>query len=64
MKKRQFTEGQIMNWVLYELIRSGSVYNMLDPRAIKMSGLSKEDYMFVINNYDALKAAYSTTKAK
>lgn len=50
----KFTPQQIMNWRAYELVRRGGRFNMFDPNARVVSGLSKEDYGFVMSNYEAL----------
>jgi len=50
-----FTKKQIRDWKAYEKVRSGGRYNMFDPRAKMAAGLSREDYLFVMSNYDKLK---------
>jgi hypothetical protein len=53
-----FTDQQLNDWKTYEHIRSSGQYNMLDPRARQLTGMSRDDYLFVIENYSALKKAY------
>lgn len=36
----------------YYDVQMGGAYNMLDPRACKLTGLSKEDYFDIIKNYN------------
>ena len=55
MKNRHFTERQIKHFKSYEMIRESGIYNMLSPQARISSCLSKEDYIFVMNNYEELK---------
>ena len=56
--KTKFTEEQIRNWRAYERVRTGGKYNMFDNRAIKSSGLTRPDYLFVMENYSELMAAH------
>tara|TARA_R100000742_G_C4256606_1_gene74478 strand:- start:658 stop:894 length:237 start_codon:yes stop_codon:yes gene_type:complete len=42
----------------YESIRRGGKYNMLDPMARKISGLSKDQWIAILKNYDDLYQAY------
>lgn len=62
----KFNDVQIENWRAFEDVRSSGAFNMYDPAAIECSGLEKEDYQFVMRNYDALKeqaTASATAKA-
>lgn len=52
-----FTSKQINAFKNYEIIRKSGHYNMFDPRARLSTGLTKEDYIFVMENYSALKEA-------
>ena len=54
-----FTNNQIANWMIYEEVRLSGDYNMFDQRAREMTGLDKEEYYFVMDNYTELKLAYS-----
>lgn len=42
----------------YEKVRKSRLYNMFDKRAIKLTGLSKDDYFWVIKNYNKLNELY------
>lgn len=55
--KTQFSEQQIKNWRAYERVRIGGRFNMFDPKARRATGLSGEDYSFVMRNYSELKEA-------
>ena len=33
-------------------VQMGGAYNMLDPRARELTGLSKKDYLDIIKNYN------------
>ena len=51
MMNSKFTSKQISDWRAYEKVRVGGRYNMFDPRAISLSGLTKDDYIFAMENY-------------
>lgn len=53
----KFTEEQLNNFKAYEKIRSSGRYNMFDRRAIIASGLSQNEYLFVMENYLELETA-------
>lgn len=50
----QFTNEQISHFRAYERVRSGGRYNMWDYRAIIATGLTQEQYFFVMGSYDQL----------
>lgn len=45
-------------FLTYERVRREGKYNMFDPNARMLTGLSKEDYIWVMNNYSELNAKY------
>lgn len=53
---KKFTTQQRDNFRAYERVRKGSRWNMYDPRAVRATGLDREEYVFVMNNFAALKA--------
>jgi len=54
-----FTNQQIENFKAYERVQMSCQYNMIMERvaAAATAGLSMSDYMFVIQNYTALREA-------
>lgn len=48
----------------YEVVRQQGYYNMLDPRARQLTGLSEEDYEYIIRNYTELMQKYPNVKEK
>ena len=52
-----FTEKQLKDWQVYEEVRSTGRFNMFDPRARCLTGLSRDEYMFVLEHYSELKDA-------
>ena len=54
---REFTEQQLLDWKAYERVRRSGEFNMFDSRARRRSGLSADEYTFVMRNYSALKHA-------
>ena len=57
MSDKEFTLNQLDMWLAFEGVRSSGLYNMFDPRAKRATGLSTEEYDFVMHNFSALKAA-------
>jgi hypothetical protein len=55
--KEGFTKKQLNDFKSYEIIRKSGAYNMFDSRARLSSGLTKDEYIFVMANYSALKEA-------
>lgn len=53
-----FTPQQLQHWVKYEKVRASGRFNMFDPRAISATGLVKEDFLFVMQNFDELETAF------
>lgn len=45
-------------YIKYEKVRKSGLYNMFDKRAIVLTGLSKDDYFWVIKNYNKLNELY------
>ena len=53
-----FTDKQIEDWKKYERVRESGIINMFDARTGGMlSGLSNDEYFFVLKNYSELKEA-------
>lgn len=48
----------------YELVRLNGKYNMLDEQARNLTGLSKEDYIFIIEHYTELMKQYPDVKER
>lgn len=40
------------DFVAYERVRVGGRFNMFDPRATALSGLSEERYLAILKHYD------------
>lgn len=51
----KFTEEDLSNWLQYESVRSSGLFHMFDSRARQKTGLSNDEYSFVMRNYSALK---------
>jgi len=52
-----FTAQQIKNFRAFVKVQKSNRYNMLDPRAAQAAGLTADEMVFVMDNYDALEAA-------
>ena len=53
--EKPFTEAHIAAYRAYEKVRSSGKYNMLDPKALLATGLSRPSYEFVMDNYSELR---------
>lgn len=56
-KKNSFTSDQIDNFTAYHKVQMSGRYNMFDNRARLATGMTKEEYMFVMSNYEELAKA-------
>ena len=52
---RKFTKQQLDNWRTYEDVRQEGQFNMLSPQARELTGLSQEEYLFVLKNFSYLR---------
>jgi hypothetical protein len=53
-----FTEKQIVNYCVYEQVRLEGQINMWDAlNGCRLSDLTKDEYIFVMENYSELKKA-------
>jgi hypothetical protein len=53
----KFSERQLSNWRKYEEIRIDGLFNMLDPRARELTGISRSEWVFCMDHYAELKQA-------
>lgn len=51
----QFTKEQLEHFRKYERVRSSGRYNMGDFRAVIATGLTQEQYFYVMGAYDQLR---------
>ena len=59
-----FTVQQILNFRKYLRVQMNGDYNMFDPRARAATGISREDYIFVMEHYSELKAQYDLQESE
>jgi len=59
-----YTQQQINNFRAYEFVRSSGHYNMFSAEARLSSGLTKEEYIFVMENYSELLEASEAKSAQ
>ena len=50
------TAAQIENWKEYEAVRVEGRFNMLDPNARALTGLTRDEYRYCLTHYTTLKA--------
>jgi hypothetical protein len=55
MTTKVHTPQQYENWKAYERVRARGRFNMFDPAARRATGLSREDYLYVMKHYASLK---------
>ena len=51
-----FTAKQLKDYKAYEKVRAGGKWNMFDPRAQAATRLTRDEYIFVMENFSALRA--------
>jgi len=52
-----FTPQQLRNFAAYEALRQEGQHNMASPQVAQILGISREEHLFILRNYVALKAA-------
>lgn len=52
------------NLVKYEVVKQQGIYNMLDPRARELAGISESTYRYIQKNYSYLMNKFPRTKVK
>ena len=57
MATKKYNAEDIADWKAYEEVRAEGRFNMFDPNARTLTGLSRSRYAFVMDNYSELKAA-------
>jgi hypothetical protein len=55
MDMTRYSDRDIIDWRTYERVRLCGTYNMFDPRAIDMTGLTRERYIFILENYCSIQ---------
>ena len=45
-------------WDEYRCIQDSGAYNMYDPNARAMTDLSKDEWIYIMKNYNSLKEKY------
>lgn len=58
-----FTQQQRDNWAAYEKVRLRGRFNMFDPKARQLTGLGRDEYLFVMENYVALRDSINACRA-
>jgi len=55
MDINRYSDRDIVDWHTYERVRLTGYYNMFDPRAREMTGLTRERYIFILENYSGIQ---------
>ena len=58
-----FTPQQLKDFAKYVRVQKSGQYNMFDPRARTATGLSRKQFLFVMDNYMGLQAAAIASQA-
>jgi hypothetical protein len=58
----KFTTEQLLYFEAYEQVRESAEYNMFDLRAAQAAGLTRDQHIFVMENYNALKLAFQAAQ--
>lgn len=61
-EKQKQDKKLMKKFALYETVRQLGYYNMQDPRAKKLTGLTKKDYNYIIEHYSKLISKYPDIK--
>lgn len=54
-----FTDAQLRAFGRYKKVQASGEFNMLSPQAMSAVGCTKAEYLFIIENYEALRLAHS-----
>jgi len=60
MNAPQFTAQELKNFAAYVKVQRGGRFNMFDPRAREITRMSMDEWVFVMEHYEALEAASQT----
>ena len=57
-----YTEIQLRNWANYEAVRASGFYNMFSFHAQEATGLTREEYAFCMEHFEALEKAHQAAE--
>lgn len=57
-----FSKEELDDFERYIKVQKSGKYNMFNPRARQQTGLTKERFLFVIENYSNMKTKYLEQK--
>tara|TARA_R110000796_G_scaffold58543_2_gene135226 strand:- start:129 stop:344 length:216 start_codon:yes stop_codon:yes gene_type:complete len=60
----RYSERDIIDWRGYERVRLAGHYNMFDPRAREMTGMTRERYIFILENYSGIQDQLAEMKVQ
>ena len=58
----EYTELQLRNWANYEAVRASGFYNMFSFQAQAATGLTREEYFFCMEHFEALEKAHQAAE--
>ena len=64
MDINRYSDRDIVDWRTYERVRLTGHYNMFDPRVREMTGLTRERYIFILENYSGIQDQLAEVKVQ
>jgi hypothetical protein len=58
-----FTDEQLMHFEAFEKVRESAEYNMFAIQAAEAAGLTRDEHLFILENYSALKVAFQAAQS-
>ena len=58
----RFSDRDIVDWRSYERVRLTGRFNMFDPRAREMTGMTRERYIFILEQYSNIQDQIAESK--
>ena len=58
----RFSDRDIVDWRSYERVRLTGRFNMFDPHAREMTGMTKERYIFILEQYSNIQDQIAESK--
>ncbi len=58
----RFSDRDIVDWRSYERVRLTGRFNMFDPNAREMTGMTKERYIFILEQYSNIQDQIAESK--
>lgn len=60
----KFTPARMRDFKAFRGVQNKGKYNVLDPRARILMGIEVDDFVFILDNYDAMEAQFLLEEAQ